>query len=303
MLLMTVLSVREALDFAGVEGEIVIVDNSDAAMKPALNTMLAGVIKDGKVRVFHEPSFSAAKAIDRCHREAAGEFLFYTDAHCLVGYDTVKRLLDFYEANDKGKMAFLHAPIQWAHQSKQRRLTHFTTKDSKLGSWAGSRMPKEPRKVTWKGMPYLIRRSVYLAIDGYGCCAEHGLGWGIMYYLGPKPWLLGYENWAIPEGVSYHFGEWPEVMRPFTKYRTYANKNLTKAGSPIAVACYVYGGEPLLKNEYENYPLLRKNFQTYKDALATAKKYGEKERQIMQRRMVITYDELLKQAPWGDDLK
>jgi hypothetical protein len=302
MLMMTILSAREAIAYAGVKGEIVIVDNSDQSMKPALKAMLAGVMKDGDVRLFHDDSPSAARVIDRCHREAAGEFLFYTDAHCLIGYDTIKNLIDFYEANDTGKMAFLHAPIQWAHQSKERRLTHFTTKQSKLGSWAGSRVAKEPRKVTWKGMPYLIRRSVYLAIDGYGCCAEHGLGWGIMYYLGPKPWLLGYENWAIPSGISYHFGEWPEAMRPFTKYRTYASKNPTKHGAPIAVACYVFGGEALLKHEYENYPMLAKMFSSYKEALDTAKKYGEKERQTMQGRMVISYDELIHRAPWGADL-
>lgn len=300
MLLMTVLSVREAIDAAGIDGEIVIVDNSDRQLKPAVNQILAGVVKDGGVRVFHDERQSAAAVIDRAHRECSGEFIFYTDAHCLVGADTIKKLVDFYEANDTGKLAFLHAPIQWAHQSKQRRLTHFTTTQSKLGSWAGSRMPSTPRKVPWKGMPYLIRRSVYLAIDGYGCCAQNNLGWGVMYYLGPKPWLLGYENWAIPGGVSYHFGEWPEEVKKHIKYRTYTST--AKSGVAVAVACYVYGGEDLLRHEFEHYPMLKKFFRSYESALASAKEFGEKERKIMRSRMVMSYDELLKRAPWGDDL-
>jgi glycosyltransferase involved in cell wall biosynthesis len=303
MLLMTVLSAREALNFAGVEGEIIVVDNSDPEFKPAVKSILAGVISDKTIRLFHEEVESAAKIIDRCHREASGEFLFFTDAHTLVGHDTIKHLLDFYEKNDTGKMAFLYAPIQWAHQAKQYRYTHFSIKGNKLGSWCKSSSLKEPAKVPWKGMPYLIRRSTYLAIDGYGCCAEYNLGWGALYYLGPKPWLLGYENWAIPEGVVYHFGGWPDEVEKHVKYRTYGNKNPTPYGSPIAVACYVFGGEELLKNEYENLPLLKRLFKTYEDALTVAKKFGEVERQQMQGRMKISYNDLLDNPPWGKDLQ
>lgn len=301
-LLTTILSCREALEYAKTTWEIVVVDNSDEEMKSALNSILAGVVSDKTIRLIHDPDQSAARIMERAHREAQGEFLFFTDSHTFVGHDTIKELLDFYEANDGGKMAFLYAPIQWAHQGKQYRYTHFAIKANKLGSWCSHKLIPEPRKVPWKGMPYLIRKRVWEAIGGYGCCAEHGLGWGIMYYLGPKPWLLGYENWAIPKGVSVHFGAWPAEVEKFVKYRTYSNTNRTRYGAPIAVAAYVFGGPNLLRHEYDTLPLMQKLFRSYEDALDIARRYGEKERQDLQSRMVISYEQLLESPPWGDDL-
>lgn len=297
MLVMTVLSALEALKAAGVDGEVLVVENSDEDMHRAACAALQGAVKDGRVRVKREADPSIAVATDRAHREAEGEFVFYTDAHSLIGAGTFERMLDFFKRHEGEPVGFLYAPIQWAHLSAQSRATHMQVQKTQLGVWAGARKLAAEQRVTWKGMPHMIRKSTYEAMGGLGCCAEHRLGWGIMRYLGMKPWLMGYENWAIPEGVVYHFGEWPEEVRKYARYRTYKKSGEGSVGTTVAVTAYVFGGEAFLRQEHALH--LQRFFPTPEAALEVAKKYGEEERQWLLKNQKRSLEELFETAPWG----
>ena len=116
MLLVTVLSAIEQMKADGIDGEVLIVENSDPEYHKAAMDSLAGVIKTGNVRVVREERPSLAVSIDRAHREADGKYVFYTDAHTLIGHGTLGELIK--SINNHPKAAFVHAPIQWAHRSE-----------------------------------------------------------------------------------------------------------------------------------------------------------------------------------------
>ena len=294
MLLVTVLSAVEAMKAACVDGEVFVVDNSDATEWAAVQDILAGQVKSKSVRLVHEPKISLAVAIDRAHREARGKYVFYTDAHTLIGANTIESLLSFPHWNDN--VAFVHAPIQWAHRSDTTKRTHFGLHNTKLGDWAAGPVSRM-QKIPWKGMPYMIRKDVYKAIGGMGCCAEHALGWGVLRYIGMKPWLLGYENWAIPDGVVYHFGEWPQSVRSLIKYRTYKKSGKQRAGIAYAVAAYVLGGEKFLREQYGPARLSR-FCGGLEDAVSKAKEIGAKERKWILAHQKISLQALLAHPPW-----
>ena len=297
MLLVTVLSAVEAMKAAGIDGEVFVVDNSDSNEWQVVQDILAGQLKDGSVRLVHEPRISLAIAIDRAHREALGEYVFYTDSHTLIGADTLGPLLRFASAHPEA--AFVHAPIQWAHRSSATKRTHFGFRRTQLGDWAAHAVTSEQR-VPWKGMPYIIRKSIYEDIGGMGCCADHALGWGVLRYLGMKPWLLGYENWAIPTGVTYHFGEWPESARELMKYRTYKKSGEGRAGIAYAVAAYVMGGEEFLREQYEPAKLSR-FCGDLESAVTEAIRIGCLDREWIMRTQTISLQELMANPPWNGE--
>lgn len=157
MLCMTVLSAVEAIKESGVSGEIVVVENSDDDVHLAAIDCIAGQIKEGTVRVVRLENPSIAKAIHLAHEEAKGEFLFYTDAHTLIGHGTLSALLDFHKKHEGEPIGFVHAPIQWAHRSSATKRTHLNVKRTPLGEWSGAIPVEKESMVSWKGMPYMIQ--------------------------------------------------------------------------------------------------------------------------------------------------
>lgn len=297
MLCVTVLSAVEAIKESGVKGEIVVVENSDEDVHLAAMDCLAGQIKEGVVRVVRLQNPSIAKAIHLAHEEAKGKFIFYTDAHTLIGHGTIPALMAFHQEHQREPIGFVHAPIQWAHRSSATKRTHLNVSRTPLGEWAGATPVEKPSLIPWKGMPYMIRKSVWGDIRGLGCCAEHNLGWGVLPYLGMKTWMLGYENWAIPDGVVYHFGEWPERVKPHAQYRTYTSSG-EKPGLARAVALYVFGGEEALRKHFSE-DRLERFFKTPDEALEKARKVGENERRWLLSRQVRTFNSLYESPPWN----
>jgi hypothetical protein len=251
------------------------------------------------VRLIDNEKPSSAASMELAAREANGEYIFYTDSHTLIGQETITALLRFFRRHEGEPIAFVHAPIQWAHNSKKARKVSFRLHRNALGSWG--KMISHECKITWKGMPHMIRKDVYNAIGGYGCLAKNNVGWGgLIPYLGIKPWLLGYENWGIPFGVSYHFGEYPKVCRDKIKYRLYGRHGDYPAGTGHAVASYVYGGKEFLEQQFQKAKMDR-YFTDFSQALFIAQKIGGKERDWILKNQKISIWELLENPPWGKD--
>lgn len=297
MLLMTVLSAVEEL--RGLDGEVVVVDNSDQDRRACVNQLLAGQVKDGTTRILYQDKPSSAAAMDKAAREARGKYIFYVDSHCMIGRDTLRACLRFFRRHEGEPIAFCHAPIQWAHNSAKAKKASFRQHRNILGSWG--KMVSREQKITWKGMPHMIRKDVYEAIGGYGCLAEHHVSWGgLIPYLGIKPWLLGYENWGIPHGVAYHFGEYPNKCREFTKYRLYGKSGDFPPGASHAVSAYVFGGEQMVIDQFLPCKMER-YFASPRDALAVAIKIGGEEREWMLANQKCSIYELMENPPWGKD--
>lgn len=300
MLLVTVLSAVE--DMKGINGEVVLVDNSDIGYWPMVDSLMSGQVKVGAVRVIHKKDASSAAAMELAANEAKGKYLFYTDSHSMIGSGTIPAMLDFYRRHEGEPIAFCHADIQWAHNSPLNRKTSMRFHRNALGSW-GKHLTTE-QKITFKGMPHMIPAEVYKAIGGYGCLAEHEVGWGgLIPYLGWKPWLLGFENWGIPDGVSYHFGEYPKICREHIKYRLYTHAGRHPSGWSHAVTAYVMGGEEFLREQFSISQLERwfPGPEGLNQAIAHGKKIGGKEREWMLKNQKHTIKELLANPPWGKD--
>lgn len=298
MLLVTVISAVE--DLKGIRGEIVLVDNSEVKYWEMIDALLAGQVKDGLVRIIHKEEPSGAAAMELAAREAKGRYLFYTDSHTWIGSGTIPALLDFYRRHEGEPIAFCHAPIQWAHHSKGVRKVSMRLHENAMGTWG--RMPEHECKIVFKGMPHMIPTDVYHAIGGYGCLAEHHVGWGgLIPYLGWKPWLLGYENWGIPQGVAYHFGEYPPCCREEIKYRIYRGHGRYGAGRSHAVAAYVIGGEKFLTEQFEPANMGRWFKGGLTEAIQHARHIGEAEREWMLEHQVRDIYDLLADPPWGKD--
>ena len=297
MLVVTVLSAIEALKSIG-GGEIVVVENSENPVHNAVLDLLAGPIKDKWVRVIRQKEPSLALAIHQAHEAATNDLIFYTDAHTIIGSDTLPKLVNFFERHANEPIGFVHAPIQWAHRSRATRKTHMSVDACCLGDWSGAEPVETERRVTWKGMPYMIRRETWKAIGGLGCCAEHRLGWGVLAYIGIKPWLFGFENWAIPDGVVYHLGEWPDSAKAHINYRVYDDGGL-KPGLGKAVALYAFGGETLLRREFSSCKLER-YFASVDDAVQSAATVAAKEHALMAEKQTIAFDDLIKSKPWDN---
>ena len=294
MLLVSVLSAVEALD--GIDGEVVVVNNSTPAFNECVSSLLAGQIKDGTTRLIEEDTISSAKAMERAAQEAKGEFLFYVDSHSFIGLKTITACLRFFRRHEGEPIAFCHAPIQWAHNSSSARKLSFRQHRNALGSWGW--MGKTEQKIMFKGMPHMISKEVYNAIGGYGCLAKNLASWGgLIPYLGWKPWLLGYENWGIPHGVAYHFGEYPQPCREHIKYRLYGNSGKLPVGGGHAIAAYVCGGEEFLRQQFAPAKMDR-YFATVDMAVDLAKRVGSEERQWMKENQKHTIFELLENPPW-----
>lgn len=294
MLLVTVLSAVEAL--RGINGEVVVVNNSNNNFDECVNALLAGQVKDKTTRVIKEEKISSAHAMERAAQEANGKYLFYVDSHSLIGAGTIKHCLNFFHRHRGEPIAFCHAPIQWAHNSTSARKLSFKHHRNALGSWGW--MGDKEQKVMFKGMPHMIRKDVYNAIGGYGCLAKHFASWGgLIPYLGWKPWLLGYENWGIPEGVAYHFGEYPKCCREYVKYRLYGRSGGLPVGAGHAVASYVFGGEEFLRQQFKPAKMDR-YFKDEEHALEVSRRVGEEEREWMKANQKHTIFELLEKPPW-----
>lgn len=297
LLLMTVLSAVEALH--DIDGEVVVVDNSDEQYCECVKSLLSGQIKDRMVRYIRKQEPSSAATMEAAAQEAFGEYIFYTDAHSIIGYDCIIKSLEFFERHKDEPIAFCYTPLQWAHNSSSARKMSFRFHRNNMGSWG--KMTDYELKVPFKGMPHMIKKKVYHAIGGYGCLAESYMAWGgLIPYLGWKPWLLGYENWAIPDGVTYHFGEYPKCCRSFTKYRLYSVSGRYQPGQSHAVAAYVVGGEKFLRQEFIPAKMNR-YFASVDHALGIAKEVGSKEREWMLSNQKYSVWELLENPPWGKD--
>ena len=173
-----------------------------------------------------------------------------------------------------------------------------------LGDWKTSY--KEPRKITWKGMPWLCSRDWFLdrqkGLNAYGALAEHHISWGGGdMHIGIKPWLLGFQNWAVPTRPCIHIGPFPNIDNSLDphKYRLYSTSGKYPHTFGFLVSCYVLGGEPMMER---NTPAITERFGVdVRPYWKKAKICGESEKRWLDKRKVTTFGQLLIEKPWDQD--
>jgi len=318
MLAVTVRSCIEALRPLG-EGEIVIVDNSDPEIYKTLNGVLpTGYMRDEKftLKVYRQELPCIFTARETAAEKATGEYILCLDSHMLIGHNTFIDLVKFMDkhANDK-KLGFAHAPISWAHQHERHARHDRDMSVNELGNWGAAY--KYEQTITWKGMPWICRREWFLdrdkGLNAYGALAEHRISWGGGdLHIGVKPWLLGFKNWAVPSNPCIHIGPFPTIdpknsenstivhLHARDKYRVYGDSGRFPHTFGFLVSCYILGGEPMMER---NKKAVVERFGSFIDVdkwWNKAKEIGEGEKRWLDKRKVMTFEELLNKRPWDE---
>ena len=208
-------------------------------------------------------------------------------------------LYNFLERqNGNRKIAFAHAPISWLHQHENQARHDRVMKDNELGLW-GKAYTTE-RKMTWKGMPWMCRKSFYNEdLGGYGALSQHKISWGGGdMHIGIKPWLLGFENWAIPTSPAIHIGPFPKDARHLHRYRLFTHTGKGPIAIGFLISAYVLGGEAMMKREAK---MVKDRFGLDAERVwQKAIDYGRDEKKWLDERRCCTFEELLQREPWNN---
>ena len=318
MLSVTIRSCIEEFKSLGIDKcEIIICDNSDDEIYNQLNSVIpTKYIQEGLIKIVRQPFPCLFTARETAIKHASGKFIICLDSHMIAGRNMIFDLVNFMWAKESDKtLGFAHAPINWAHQHESRAKHDRDMSVNELGDWNNSY--KHQRTITWKGMPWICRREWFLdrktGLNGYGALAEHKLSWGGGdMHIGIKSWLLGFKNWAVPTSPGIHIG-------PFPKIDTKENPNVASISTPnqvkyrlwnksgvgphtigFLVSCYILDGEAMMER---NKKIITKKFGKFINVdkeWNNAINYGRNEKVWLDKRKVITFEQLLKETPWDN---
>lgn len=320
MLVVTIRSCIEALKPIGLDRcEVVVVDNSDPAYYSRLQSALpTGYCRDKVLYVYRQDEPCLFSAREMAAEKANGKYILCLDSHMIVGHNCFVDMLDFMQRHDNNGVGFAHAPINWAHQHERRSRHDRNLAQNELGPW-GTAYDKE-RKITWKGMPWICKRDWFLdktsGLGGYGALAEHRVSWGGGdMHIGTKPWLLGFENWAVPTSPCIHIGPFPKNDSPtgdkhstivsrkiddVDKYRVYRDSGNYPHTFGFLVSCFVLGGEPMM---LRNKAAIQERFGRYIDLdkyWKEAISVGMEERKWLLDHQVMSFEEFIEKQPWNN---
>lgn len=302
MLAITVRSCLEEFKDVPGGGEVVIADNSDQHIYDMLESgaFISKQYLGKEVKLLRQDFPCLFTARELAIRHARAPYVICLDGHMIVGRGMIRDLVAFMDqASDK--VAFAHAPICWLHHhERQARHDRDVSKDE-LGPWGSAY--SYPRRITWKGMPWICRKKFFLEdLGAYGALSEHKISWGGGdMHIGVKPWLLGFENWAVPTSPGYHIGPFPESVRGKTeyKYRLYSQSGNQPASFGFLLACYVLGGDAMMERNYEK---VRDRFgwkHNIMNAMQEARTLGEREKRWLDERKVMSFQDWLTNKPWN----
>ena len=319
MLAITIRSALEALkELENVFGNIIIVDNSDEPIYKSLPSFIgSGYLKEENVKILRQSFPCLFTAREQAIQYSTAEYILCVDSHAIFGHNMVKDLVSFMDSKiDDSSLGFAHAPISWCHQHESQAKHDRDISTHELGDW--NKAYKDTRKITWKGIPWICRRSWFLDKDnglgGYGALSQHRISWGGGdMHIGTKPWLLGYANWAVPTSPLIHIGPFPKdtlksnhntVKVSPTDTTPYHYRLYSKSGNfphtfGFLVSCYILGGEPMM---LRNKTAITSRFGHFIDVDRWWKKaieLGVDEKIWLDAHKVMSFEEFLSTKPWN----
>lgn len=320
MLAVTIRSCIEELRPLGKgAGEIVVVDNSDEDIyQLIISGMPMGYCRDGILQIHRQNFPCLFTARETAAEKAKGEYILCLDSHMIVGRDCLLNLVNFMDRRkDDPTLGFAHAPLSWAHHHERNAKHDRDISVHELGSWGLMRNTEQT--ITWKGMPWICRRSWFLdrnkGLNAYGALAQHRVSWGGGdMHIGVKPWLLGFKNWAVPTNPCIHIGPFPKrdiqpgnphvtkIDKEFKdreRYRLYAKSGEFPHTFGFLVSCYVLGGEAMMKRNKEALAQRFGKFIQVEKWWKKAIELGSDEHEWLKKRQVMSFEEFCKNRPWA----
>lgn len=200
--------------------EFLVIDNSpDSPHGKSVREFLAWV---PNARYVASPeTVGTAAPRDRIFREAKGDAVLALDCHVLLRYGSLKRLLDYYDANPETK-DLLSGPM--LYDNHEEMATHFSDewRGEMWGTWG-----TDPRGLDVDGVPFEIGA---MGLGLFSCRKDAWLGFnpdfrgfgGEEWYIHEKfrragakclclPWLRWVHRFSRPNGVKYPLTRWHKV--------------------------------------------------------------------------------------------
>lgn len=217
--------------------EFLVVDNNpDGAHGKAVKQFLSWIPNARYIAAPEAVGTSAPR--DRVFREAKGEVVLCMDCHVLLRKGSLRRLLEYYEANPETR-DLLSGPM-W-YDNLQQVSTHF--KDEWRGEMWGT-WDTDPRGLDADGQPFEIGA---MGLGLFSCRKDAWLGFnpefrgfgGEEWYIHEKvrksgakclclPWLRWWHRFGRPGGVPYPLTRWHKVRNYVIGHR-----ELGRALTPI----------------------------------------------------------------------
>lgn len=308
MLSVTVNSCIEELRPLGLKNcEIIICDNSDLSIYKVLSSYLpVGYMREHLLKVIRQDYPCLFSARETAIEHSNSKYVSCIDSHIISGHNMFLDMTVFMESKDNDKtVGFAHAPINWSHHHSSYAKHDRDMSTHELGDW--NKKYNSPRTITWKGMPWICKKSFWQDIKGYGALASHKVSWGGGdMHIGIKPWLLGYKNWAVPANAAIHIGPFPNKAKLGSdhsqgdgyQYRLYGNSGKFPHTFGFLVSCYVLGGEKMMNR---NKDAIKERFGQYIDLdkwWHKAMEIGQEEKTWLDKNKTMTFEELLETRPW-----
>lgn len=336
MILGTMNSFVEELEYFGYPWEVIVVDNLSTD-----NT--ADILRDKYRRWIREKLLKVIEYNDRPAnvtvrnvgaRAADGEVVFLADGHISVATGSCHGMIQGWLKRG----GLWHSAIHIFGDTRDIRCYGY---DLKLEErfW-GNLSRFIPPEVKEAGSPpyrvpmashccLMAGRKEYLDFGGY--CENFRCYGGGEPYLDLKWWLFGKDVWIYPQGLMRHaFGvnaQWRKVTRDKktrnrVQLRDGRQTNELKAGDEhlhysrgyawtneqfhynFMLSAYTVGGYEWLQKRYHAYWEMRKGNSRYLDDLRQLRKEvlaeGRQDREMIEARQVMTLNELLEKKPWNN---
>lgn len=239
VILGTIFSFVEELEFWGYPYEIIVVDNLSTDNTPhVLRDKFRRWVRQGILKVVEYKDRPANVTVRNVGaREATGQVVFFADGHLSIATGTCHGMIQSWLKRG----GLWHSAIQIWGDTRDIRCYGYSLKlKEKFWGSLSRGVPKEVRGEDGRLRPYRVPmashccvmagREEYLDFRGY--CEKFKCYGGGEPYLDLKWWLFGSEVWIYPEGLVRHaFGthaEWRKVVlhgeekeRGYRDFRTY----------------------------------------------------------------------------------
>lgn len=276
----TVASIHEELE--DINHEIIVVNNTGSdAGKEAFDKAVEGQAWLKSVEYTDKLSCWNARRVGVEH--STGDILFFSDAHCIIGKNSLTGMYKYYTENLDKLHGTMHLPLTYKIL-EHRKLIYKPIIEVENGllhyQFSTFRDADEPYEVpVMSTCGMIIQREIYDKIGGYP--EELGIWGGGENFINYVLPTLGYKKWVYPKGVLRHHGE--------KRGYSYTYKDLERNR---IIAFYLVGGKKWANRYVESIKDKYTEGQAVADEIFIKLKA---QRQMIVSQQVISIDDWLKQ--------
>jgi len=208
-----------------------------------------------------------------------GDILWFCDAHCIAGRNSVYDMLIEYEKNYDKYNGTIHLPLTYKILEPRKLIYKLVFKWETAEihySFTGFREAQKPYEVSvMSTCGMMISREIFNEIGGWP--TELGIYGGGENFINFTTAVMGKKKWIYPLGVLHHHGEGRD-------YHWYYDDQVRNK----MIAMYIYGGETLVRRFIQN---TKGRPDTLKNICDDVIQKCKDHRELVKRKQVMTIDQ------------